>query len=82
MEEMDTVEVIVEKERYVKHGVHKGMQGWICLDYCVDGYWYVNFPQRADKYDIATISVHEKDMKEIPRMDPLVNEKIKEQFGD
>ncbi len=29
---MDPVEVIVEKECYAKEGVHKGMQGWICLD--------------------------------------------------
>ncbi len=32
MKEMDPVEVIVEKEKYTKEGVHKGMQGWICLD--------------------------------------------------
>ena len=29
MKEMDCVEVIKEKDRYVKDGVHKGMQGWI-----------------------------------------------------
>ena len=39
MKMMDNVEVIVEKERYAKHGVHKGMQGWICLEENVDGYW-------------------------------------------
>lgn len=82
MKEMDTIEVIVEKERYVKHGVHKGMQGWICLDDCTNGFWLVNFPQRADKCDIATISIHEDDMKEIPVMYAIVNERIKEQFGD
>ena len=27
MQEMDIVEIIVEKECYVKEGVHKGMQG-------------------------------------------------------
>ena len=27
MKHLDCVEVIVEKEKYVKHGVHKGMQG-------------------------------------------------------
>ena len=82
MKEMDTIEVIVEKERYVKHGVHKGMQGWICLDDCTNGFWLVNFPQRADKCDIATISIHEDDMKEIPRMDARVNERIKAQFEE
>lgn len=32
MKEMDCIEVIVEKECYSKEGVHKGMQGWVCLD--------------------------------------------------
>ena len=32
MKMMDCVEVIAEKEKYVKDGVHKGMQGWICLE--------------------------------------------------
>lgn len=27
MKELDCVEVLVEKEKYAKHGVHKGMQG-------------------------------------------------------
>ena len=26
---MDNVEVIIEKEKYTRDGVHKGMQGWI-----------------------------------------------------
>ncbi len=82
MKEMDCVEVIVEKERYAKHGVHKGMQGWICLDDKSFGYWLVCFPQYGEKDNIATISVKEEDLKEIPRMDALVNEKIKEQFGE
>ena len=30
MKYMDTVDLIVEKDTYVKEGVHKGMQGWIC----------------------------------------------------
>ena len=51
MKEMDCVEVIVEKECYAKHGVHKGMQGWICLDDHSDGYWLVNFPQYGEKDD-------------------------------
>lgn len=82
MKEMDTVELTVEKERYTVEGVHKGMQGWICLDDCVDGYWLVNFPQYGEKADIATISVHTRDMKKIPRMDARVNEKIRAQFGE
>ena len=82
MKEMDIVEVIVEKEKYAHEGVHKGMQGWICLDDCADGYWLVNFPQYGDKDDIATTSIHENDMKKSPCMDARTNEKIRAQFGE
>lgn len=77
MKDMDPVEVIVEKEKYAKEGVHKGMQGWICFEECSNGYWLVNFPQYGEKEDIATTSIHENDMKVIPRMDAGVNEKLK-----
>ena len=63
MKEMDCVEVIVEKEKYTKHGVHIGMQGWICWHECIDGAWLVDFPQPMDKPQIATIGIHEDDMK-------------------
>ena len=56
MKEMDPVQVIVEKEKYAKEGIHKGMYGWICYDKCVRGYWLVNFPQCGEKEDIATTS--------------------------
>ena len=82
MKMMDCVEVIVEKERYAKNGVHKGMQGWICLEENVDGYWLVNFPQYGEKEDIAEISVKEEDLKEIPVMYAIVNEQIKAQFDE
>ena len=82
MKMMDCVEVIVEKERYAKNGVHKGMQGWICLEENVDGYWLVNFPQYGEKEDIAEISVKEEDLKEIPVMYAIVNEQIKAQFEE
>lgn len=80
MKEMDCVEIVVEKKRYTDEGVHKGMQGWICLDECVDGYWLVNLPQYGAKPDIATISIHEEDMIVIPRMDAGVNERIKAEY--
>lgn len=81
MKMMDCVEIIVEKGKYAKNGVHKGMQGWICLDDCTDGYWLVNFPQCGEKDDIAEISINEKDMITIPAMNAEINEKIKEMFG-
>ena len=49
MQEMDNVQVIVEKEKYARDGVHKGMFGWICYPKCVAGCWLVNFPQCGDK---------------------------------
>lgn len=81
MQEMDIVEIIVEKECYVKEGVHKGMQGWICFDDCVNGYWLVNFPACYERKDIAEISIHETDMKQIPRMNARVNEEIFDLYG-
>lgn len=83
MKEMDCIEVTVEKERYAKEGVHKGMQGWICDERNIDSSWLVNFPQYGEKNDIATISIDEKDMILLPNgMDARVNEQIKEKFGD
>ncbi|MGN0502633.1 MAG: hypothetical protein ACI4HN_06880 [Ruminococcus sp.] len=82
MKMMDCIEIIVEKEKYAKNGVHMGMQGWICLDDCTDGYWLVNFPQCGEKDDIAEISINEKDMITIPAMNAEINEKIKEMFGE
>ena len=83
MKMMDCVEVIVEKEKYVRDGVHKGMQGWICLEQRNAGYWLVNFPQYGEKEDIAEISVKEKDLILLPNgMDARINEKIRAQFGD
>ena len=80
MKELDCVEVIVEKEKYVRDGVHKGMNGWICDPRCIDGYWLVNFPQYGEKENIATLEIKEDDLKLIPVMDATVNEQIKVQF--
>ena len=77
MKEMDCIELIAEKEGYAKDGVHKGMQGWICYDKCVHGYWLVNFPQYGDKPDIGTVGIHEDDMIVIDEMNARVNERIK-----
>ena len=82
MKEMDCVEVIVEKDKYAEDGVHKGMQGWICLDDNSNGTWLVNFPQCGEKEDIATISIKEEDLKIIPVMHAIVNEQIKAEFGE
>lgn len=80
MKMMDCVEVIVEKDKYAREGVHMGMQGWICLEDCAEGYWLVNFPQYGEKDDIAEISIREEDLKQIPGMNALANEQIKARF--
>ena len=80
MKEMDCVEVIVEKDKYARDGVHQGMQGWICDSQNIDNSWLVNFPQCGEKRDIATIAVKEIDLKQIPVMHASVNEQIKAKF--
>ena len=77
MQEMDRIEIVVEKECYVKDGIHKGMQGWICDSRSIDETWLVNFPQYGENEDIATISVKGADMKRIDKMDAKINECIK-----
>ena len=67
MKEMDCVELTVEKDKYARDGVHKGMQGWICDDRCIQNCWLVNFPQCGEKDDIATISIKEEDLKKMPK---------------
>ena len=82
MKELDCVEVIVEKDKYARDGVHMGMNGWICDNRCIQGYWLVNFPQCGEKDDIAEIPVKEEDLKLISVMDATVNEQIKAQFDN
>ncbi len=80
MKEMDCVKVIVEKEKYAKEGVHKGMYGWICDDRNINSSWLINFPQCGEKEDIATIAVKEEDLEVVPVMYAIVNEQIKAEF--
>ncbi len=80
MQELDSVEVITEKEKYAMDGVHKGMHGWICDPRTIDGTWLVNFPQYGENPDIATIAILEKDLKKIPVMNAIRNEEIKAEF--
>ena len=82
MKYLDCVEIIVEKEKYAKEGVHKGMQGVIWLEECIDGEWDVCFPQYGEKEDIAEISVKEEDLMLISKMDARVNERIKAEYGE
>lgn len=82
MKYLDCVEVIAEKEKYAKHGVHKGMQGVIWLEECIDGEWDVYFSQYGDNPDIAEISIKE-DLMLLPNgMDAKTNERIKSEWDN
>lgn len=82
MKEIDNVEVIAEKEKYAKYGVHKGMQGWICDDRNINGCWLVNFPQCGEKADIAEIPVKAEDLKLIDIMHAKINEEIADKYKE
>lgn len=82
MKYLDCVEVIVEKEKYAKHGVHRGMQGVIWLEESLDGTWDVFFDLLGEHAPIGDIAVKEEDLKPIPKIDVRVNEQIKAEFGD
>ena len=69
MKEYDRVELIVEKEKYAKEGVHKGMDGWICDPRNINGQWLVCFDQEFDLPNIATIPIKEEDLKVIRESD-------------
>lgn len=66
MKEYDIVEVIVEKEKYAKEGVHKGMQGVILDPRNIDGQWLVFFED--DPYGTA---IKEEDLKLIYDSQPV-----------
>ena len=63
MQEYDRVRLIVEKEKYARYGVHKGMDGWICDERSIQGSWPVCFDGYGDEPDIACIAVDEKDLE-------------------
>ena len=81
MKWMDCVELIVEKAKYAKEGVHKGMQGVIWEPERKDGAWVVLFPQCGEKEDIADLYINEEDLRLLPDgMDAKINEQIKAKF--
>ena len=62
MKEYDCVEVIVEKEKYAREGVHKGMQGTILDPRNIDGQWLVSFDQYGELPESACIPIKQKDL--------------------
>ena len=82
MKEMDCVEVIAEKTKYAKYGIHKGMQGWICMPENIGGTWLVNFPRYGEKDDIETAAIDESDLRLLPDgMDARINEAVEARFN-
>ena len=81
LKELDCVEVIVEKKKYTEEGVHKGMQGWVVFDECINGTWLIDFPRYGAKADVAMIAMHGEDLRQIDRMDARVNEEIERQIA-
>lgn len=66
LQEYDLVEVTVEKAKYAKEGIHKGMQGTILLPIKSSGKWYVVFFDEVALED-TDIWIHESDLKLISR---------------
>lgn len=63
MKEYDRVKLIIEKDKYAKEGVHKGMDGWICDPRNINGQWLVSFDQYGALPEIACIPVKEQDLE-------------------
>ena len=79
MKELNYVEVIVEKEKYAREGVHKGMQGTILDPRNIDGQWLVFFSYPVTLADTIGIPIKEKDLKvivEFKKDTPQKNSKI------
>ena len=60
--EYDLVELTVEKEKYAKFGVHKGMRGVVMENYCIASEYYVIFTDESTAEDIADLCVYEDDL--------------------
>ena len=63
MKEYDRVVLTVEKEKYAKEGVHRGMSGIICDPRQINGCSLVRFDQYGALPEIACISVSEEDLE-------------------
>lgn len=62
MKKYDRVKLTVEKEKYAKEVVHKGMDGWICDPRNIDGQWLVCFDD-DEMFEIATLPIKEEDLE-------------------
>lgn len=63
MQEYDRVVLTVEKERYAKYGIHKGMDGIIADERKINGCFLVSFDGYGAEAEIACIPIKEEDLK-------------------
>ena len=78
MKEYDIVELLVDRPRYERFGVKKGMFGVIMSADKIEDSWQVIFSEFGSGRDIADISVKECDLKVVERVthDMLIPEQI------
>ena len=67
VQEYDAVELIVEKPKYARKGVHKGDRGCVISTYAIDNYWEIIFSEQSTGKDIAQIGVAREDFKIIDK---------------
>lgn len=60
--EYDCVELLVDRPRYAREGVHKGMRGVVMSAYSIGGEWQVIFSDE-NGFDIADVGVAEEDFR-------------------
>ena len=59
--EYDMVELTVDKPKYKKEGVEKGMRGCVMSEYAIKGQWQIIFSEEGTGKDVADIMVSEED---------------------
>ena len=64
--EYDMVELAVDKPKYKKEGVKKGMRGCVMGEYAIKGQWQIIFSEEGTGKDVADIMVAEEDLILIP----------------
>lgn len=72
--ECDLVEVIVEKDKYTKHGVHCGDKGFIVLNEMIKNEMLVDFTGVNEKGDIygEEVSININDLKLVEKNESLI----------
>ncbi len=64
--EYDMVELTVDKPKYKKEGVKKGMRGCVMSEYAIKGQWQIIFSEEGTGKDVADIMVSEEDFILVP----------------